>query len=317
MILDVFYQNETEITVSYLPVWEMFFSMHVLAVPEHHMTRQKWAATKEERFPELVEEIRALKDITGLWTFIIDSGKWSEIRQMEIAEMISFFRKKNIYEWNEWARDAGKAMTIGERDRVLDVIERYYNVSFRKEDVILRTYLTRVLEVEKEKCKASGVWEWCRTIHNRLMVDDKKVTYLKNREYMFRKEDIRNIFMTASTFVSPHLWLYAEDHGLEIVKGISVEKKQEGIPEDFVHIFRALGDGTRLRIVKNIMRGISTTQALAAEMGLSEAAVSKHLKILWQAGLVTKEKQGMFMKYKVVTDLIDFIPYTFYEMMMK
>ncbi len=36
MILDMFYEENTKVVVSYLPIWEFFFSMHVLANPEHH-----------------------------------------------------------------------------------------------------------------------------------------------------------------------------------------------------------------------------------------------------------------------------------------
>ena len=99
MILDMFCEEDTKVVVSYLPVWEFFFSMHVLSNSEHHVSRQKWVQSKEQCLPELVKEIRNLKTLTNEWILIIDSEKWSEIRQMEIIEMIRYFRKKNIYQW--------------------------------------------------------------------------------------------------------------------------------------------------------------------------------------------------------------------------
>ena len=124
MILDMFSEEDIKVVVSYLPVWEFFFSMHVLSNPEHHVSRQKWVQSKEKCLPELVKEIRNLKTLTNEWILIIDSEKWSEIRQMEIIEMIRYFRKKNIYQWNHWVKETtGNEMTRKERDRILNVME--------------------------------------------------------------------------------------------------------------------------------------------------------------------------------------------------
>lgn len=46
MILDIFYEETAEIVVSYHPVWELFFSMHVLSNPEHHPSRKKMGERK-------------------------------------------------------------------------------------------------------------------------------------------------------------------------------------------------------------------------------------------------------------------------------
>ncbi len=96
MVIDTFYENGTKIIFSYFPAWEMFFSMHVLANPEHHGTRKKWVDEKEKQFPELVKKIRELKELADDWNLIIDSPLWSQFRQMEIPEMLSALEKKNI-----------------------------------------------------------------------------------------------------------------------------------------------------------------------------------------------------------------------------
>lgn len=135
MILDMFSEEDIKVVVSYLPVWEFFFSMHVLSNPEHHVSRQKWVQSKEKCLPELVKEIRNLKTLTNEWILIIDSEKWSEIRQMEIIEMIRYFRKKNIYQWNHWVKETtGNEMTRKERDRILNVMEAYYETVHEIED---------------------------------------------------------------------------------------------------------------------------------------------------------------------------------------
>lgn len=62
---------------------------------------------------------------------------------------------------------------------------------------------------------------------------------------------------------------------------------------------KALADDTRLKIVIHLLGHSYCVRSLAKELGISEAAVSQHLKILREAGLLTGEKQGYFMHYHV------------------
>lgn len=234
---------------------------------------------------------------------------------MEIIEMIRYFRKKNIYQWNHWVKETtGNEMTRKERDRILNVMEAYYETVFRKEEMILRPYLIRVIQNEKRKCQAEGLWNWIGKIHTRLQVEETEVIYLKNHEFKYKKKELNTVFLTVSTFVYPHLWLFKHRQELEVVKGVIVESIESDIPEDLVQIFKVLGDKTRLRIIKLLMQNVCTTQELAQKLEISEAAVSKHLQIMWKADLVHKNKKGFFVEYEFKEDMINYIPYKFYEM---
>ena len=126
---------------------------------------------------------------------------------MEIIEMIRYFRKKNMYQWNHWVKETtGNEMTRKERDRILNVMEAYYETVFRKEEMILRPYLIRVIQNEKRKCQAEGLWKKKRKIHTRLQVEETEVIYLKNHEFKYKKKSIEYGISTVSTFVYPHLY---------------------------------------------------------------------------------------------------------------
>ena len=71
MVIDAFYENGIKIIFSYFPAWEMFFSMHVLANPEHHGTRKKWVDEKEKQFPEMVSAFEKKIFISGTKLLII------------------------------------------------------------------------------------------------------------------------------------------------------------------------------------------------------------------------------------------------------
>ncbi|WP_235912904.1 ArsR/SmtB family transcription factor [Oceanomicrobium pacificus] len=56
--------------------------------------------------------------------------------------------------------------------------------------------------------------------------------------------------------------------------------------------FAALADATRRAIVSRLLDGDATVSDLAAPFDMSLAAVSKHIRILTEAGLVTQRAEG-------------------------
>lgn len=66
---------------------------------------------------------------------------------------------------------------------------------------------------------------------------------------------------------------------------------------DHLVLFKALADGTRLKIVRLLLEHRRCVRALARELELSEAAVSQHLKVLREADIVIGQRRGYFMHY--------------------
>lgn len=64
-------------------------------------------------------------------------------------------------------------------------------------------------------------------------------------------------------------------------------------------ILKSLADENRLKIIKLLLNNDLCVRALARRLGLSEAAVSQHLKILREAGMVTGKKKSYYMHYTV------------------
>lgn len=58
---------------------------------------------------------------------------------------------------------------------------------------------------------------------------------------------------------------------------------------DLDAIFHALGDGTRRRMLRDLAEGDRTVGQLRAPFAISLAAVSKHIKVLESAGLVSRQ----------------------------
>jgi len=74
--------------------------------------------------------------------------------------------------------------------------------------------------------------------------------------------------------------------------------------EQMASWFRVLGDPARLRLFSLIA---SKSEACAAcdmvePLGVTQPTVSHHLKVLYEAGLVTREKRGRFVYYRPVPE---------------
>ena len=68
---------------------------------------------------------------------------------------------------------------------------------------------------------------------------------------------------------------------------------------DTAAALKALADDNRLLILRLLSRRDYCVRALARQIGISEAAVSQHLKVLREAGLVSGERRGYFIHYQV------------------
>jgi DNA-binding transcriptional ArsR family regulator len=59
-------------------------------------------------------------------------------------------------------------------------------------------------------------------------------------------------------------------------------------------VFAALADPTRRAILARLARGEATVNELVAPFDLSQPAISKHLKVLEGAGLVSRGREAQF-----------------------
>jgi DNA-binding transcriptional ArsR family regulator len=69
-----------------------------------------------------------------------------------------------------------------------------------------------------------------------------------------------------------------------------------------VRWLRAAGEGSRLRLLALCAQGPLSVSELAQTLRQSEPRVSRHLKILSEAGLIERRRQGQWVQYRVATD---------------
>lgn len=72
-------------------------------------------------------------------------------------------------------------------------------------------------------------------------------------------------------------------------------------------VFRTLGDDTRLSILALLRVRELCVCEMTALVGLSQAAVSEHLRRLKDAGLVEDQRRGTWAFYRLRSDLPDYV----------
>ena len=77
--------------------------------------------------------------------------------------------------------------------------------------------------------------------------------------------------------------------------------------EQMAELFKALGDPTRLRIVRLLSskRQVFCVGALARKIGITQPAVSQHLKVLKNAGILIAHRKGFHVHYAFNPDSLE------------
>ena len=79
-------------------------------------------------------------------------------------------------------------------------------------------------------------------------------------------------------------------------------------------MLKALGESTRLRIYQALLERKHCVRSLSKKFGISESAISQHIKVMKEAGLVYGEKYGYHTHYLPRQDAADFLAEQFEQM---
>lgn len=74
--------------------------------------------------------------------------------------------------------------------------------------------------------------------------------------------------------------------------------------EKQARIFKVLSTGTRVRMIEVLKQRSLCVNALARTLEVSPAAVSQHLRVLRDVGIVEAERHGYFVHYRVNQEVL-------------
>jgi DNA-binding transcriptional ArsR family regulator len=318
MNIGICYDHDVKGEFSYSPMFEMLASLHVITKPEHHLERAKWMDKVREELPsELIEEIIKLSQVTNEWMIVMDFAHMSPFSELAIPDALLELEKLGLLQWNKVFHSYDKSINKEQKSQILRVMKDYHEKLFQYEIAYLQPFLIRILRKELEACKEEGLLARINGYHERLKVDAEDIVFYKNKEYRYKISSLNKISVCASTFISPHLLMHKDKGAVYVTMLVPVEEKKDIVPPDLEKLLKALADETRLKILRELSKRPDSTQRLAIKLKLTEAGISKHLKLLYQVGLVSKHRQGNYIMYQLDKNAIDFLPYKLYEFILQ
>lgn len=79
----------------------------------------------------------------------------------------------------------------------------------------------------------------------------------------------------------------------------------DGLVEEAAKLFSVLSEPTRLKIIRILMEGALTVGELVEKLDLKQGSVSKQLGILHESGLLSRERDGNFIRYQIGDPIVE------------
>lgn len=312
-------EKEWDIEFSYSPLFEMLCSLHVLSKPEHHLERLAWSEKMKDKVSDkLYENLMDFSKKTFEWCPIMDlCNIYDECNDFNVMVALNFIEDLPFECFSEvFAKyyDLGE-MKLDELHvkEMIRALKEYYLNYFDRELRLIEPLLVRRLKKDSEVCSNMGILEYVKGIHSRIEVREQAFLFHKYTLFTIPFDKLKRVIIRISSFIDPHLLMDYGENMVQFTIRVHIERVVEEVPRDLLRLMKALSDETRLRILRIIHKDKASTQSLAQELKISEAGISKHLKILYDSELLYKERRGSFIYYYLNTSLLDMIPMDLHE----
>jgi DNA-binding transcriptional ArsR family regulator len=194
--------------------------------------------------------------------------------------------------------------------RFLAFLSRYWEEGgFREEWERIEPKLADTVTQAGGVIAEHGFYTWLQGLRPKVRVDEAGGSFRIGRE---AREDIvvtrrARLVLAPSAFLWPHIGVVYDPPqalGLGYSAPFATHSMSRIDTKSLISVLRALGDPTRLHALRLIAERPRSTQELAPLLGLSEAALSKQLRRLTQAGILQPRRDGYYVLYSLIRDRI-------------
>ncbi|MDA0159949.1 DUF5937 family protein [Solirubrobacter ginsenosidimutans] len=307
---------------SYSPTLEAVLSLHVLVEPKHHPVQHEWVRAMRRLSPALKREI-------DVFAFAYRAYFPEFFFPSAAGELLDFegeLRRLRSID-PELARLEFATPSIGPSDavvaalllddpgalleRFLTLLEDYWEEAFAREWERIEPDLAASVSEAGRQIESDGLYALLRGLWPEVRCDAEQGRFWLDRphdhEVQIGADD--RLLLAPSTYVWPHVRVNCDAPwplGLIFPASSIVREARPRIPPaQLVSVLRALADDTRLRALRLIAERPRTTQELAPLVGVTEAALSKQLRALADAGLLDRRREGYYVLYRLVPEQIE------------
>jgi DNA-binding transcriptional ArsR family regulator len=191
------------------------------------------------------------------------------------------------------------------RRRFTGALEAYWQAAFRAEWRRVEPELAAAVEEAGRVLAAEGVYPLLRTLGRRLVVDEAAGEFGIDLPHHHRVPvtEARPLTLVPSLYSWPHVNVNCDEpFPLTLVypAPFALRAARPRLPDaELLRVLKALADDTRLRALRLIAAAPRSTQELAPLVGISEAGLSKHLRLLAEAGVLETRREGYYVLYSI------------------
>jgi DNA-binding transcriptional ArsR family regulator len=194
--------------------------------------------------------------------------------------------------------------------RFAALLRGYWEAAFAGEWERVEPRLADAIAEAGRRIAAGGVYSVLGELAGKIVVDRERGEFGLNIPHHHTVEvtEENPLVLVPSAFVWPHVYVNCDApwplHVVYPAPFVAQDARPKLPSEELVGLLRALGDDVRLRALRLIAERPRSTQELAPLVGISEAGVSKQLRALANAGLVSTRRDGYYVLYSLVPDRI-------------
>ena len=189
-------------------------------------------------------------------------------------------------------------------------LEHYWESAFRAEWERLEPRLADTVSEAGRRLAAEGLYPFLSRLAPRLRVEAKEERFGIDvpHEHVVEVTDERPLVLVPSAYTWPHVHVNCDEPwSLAVVYPapfVTQDARPPLPPAELSRMLKALADDTRLRALKLIAERPRSTQELAPLVGITQAGLSKHLRILAAAKLVETRREGYYILYSAAPEAI-------------
>jgi DNA-binding transcriptional ArsR family regulator len=188
-----------------------------------------------------------------------------------------------------------------------ELVERYWYAGFNERWEVRSVRLIRDVAAAKERV-SHGLANFIAELPEvRRHPEGEGFIIERAHDHELTIGEGHRLVLTPSVFLLPHLRVSCERPG---ILAIAYPSRYESHlvmplapPTRLLDAVIAIGDDSRLRILRYLTEAPRTTQSLATLVNITPATVSSHLRKLESAGLVASERNGQYVSYRATLDL--------------
>lgn len=275
-----------------------------------------WATSADDTFADEIARLRALRPEVAAFELLrplYDHGGKQQARRRVLRDgEIRALALRRAGALGKAARQAASLLfddPAALRERLARLLEAYWEQAFEAEWRRIEPRLADGIGSAGRTVARGGVYSFLLQLAPALRVDPAAQTFgldIPHDHRVVLGED-NPLLLIPSAFVWPHVrvncdgpWpltiVYRAPYLVESLRPVSAPELERSL--------HALAAPTRLRILRLVAERPRSTQEVASLAALSEAAASKHLRLLASAGLVTPRREGYYVVYSLAPDAL-------------